>query len=61
MEIPKETKENKGSGGGNSAQLLYQEVLAELKWLVFNWKTVSFQLKWIVSSLSQALCSSFQL
>lgn len=59
MEIHKKIKENKGSGGGNSAQLLYQEVLAELKWLVLE--IVSFQLKWIVSSLSQALCSSLQL
>lgn len=59
MEIPKEIKENKVSGGGNSAQLLYQKVLAELKWLVLQ--TVSFQLKWIASSLSQVLCPSLQL
>lgn len=59
MEIHKKIKENKGSEGGNSAQLLYQEVLAELKWLILQ--IVSFQLKWIVSSLSQALCSSLQL
>lgn len=59
MEIPKEVKENKGSGGGNSAQLLYQEVLAELKWFVLQ--TGSFQLKLTVSSLSQALCSFLQL
>lgn len=58
MEIPKEIKEKKGSGE-ESAQLLYQEVLAELKWLVLQ--TASCQLKWIVSSLSQALCSSLQL
>lgn len=57
MEIHKEIKENKGSGAGNSAQLLYQEVLAELKWLVLQ----IVSLKWIVSSLSQALCSSLQL
>lgn len=59
MEIHKEIKENKESRGGNSTQLLYQEVLAELKKLVLQ--IVSFQLKWIVSSLSQALCSSLQL